>query len=83
MGVNGLRAVCVILHAYRIQQFISTDSLPNAFTRFTRRRGVHVPKDTISENCTNFVGAVNELKELVSQLDKDDIQETTAQKGEK
>ena len=71
----------MILCPYRIQQFISTDSLLNAFTRFTRRRGVYVPRDTISKNCTNFVGGVNELKELVSQLDKDEIQETTVQKG--
>ena len=83
MGVNDLRVGSVILHAYRIQQLILTDSLPNAFTRFTRRQGVHVPKGRISENGTNFVGTVNEVKKLVGQLDKDEIQETTAQKGVK
>ena len=36
----------------------------------------------ISDNGTNFVGAVNERKELC-QLDKDKIQGTTAQKGVK
>ena len=60
---------------------LDTDSFLNAFTRFTSRRGV--PKETISDNGTNFFGAVNELKELVGQLDKDKIQGTTPQKGVK
>lgn len=60
---------------------LDTDSFLNAFTRFTSRRGV--PKEMISDNGTNFVGAVNELKELVGQLDKDKIQGRTAQKGVK
>ena len=68
---------------FKIAWGLDTDSLLNAFTRFTRRRGIHVPKDMISDNGTNFVGAVNKLKELVGQLDKDEIQETTAQKGVK
>ena len=50
---------------------LDTDSFLNAFTRFNSRRGV--PKDMIRENGTNFVGAVNELKELVGQLVKDKI----------
>ena len=57
---------------------LDTDSFLNAFIRFTSRRGV--PKEMISDNGTNFVGAVNELKELVGQLDKNKIQRTTAQK---
>ena len=60
---------------------LDTDSFLNAFTRFTSRRGV--PKEMTSDNGTNFVGAVNELKELVGQLDKDKIQGMTAQKGVK
>jgi len=58
---------------------LDTDSFLNAFTRFTNTRGV--PKEMVSDNGTNFVGAVNELKELVGQLDKDKIQRTTAQTG--
>ena len=60
---------------------LGTDSFLNALTRFTTRRGV--PKEMVSDNGTNFVGAVNELKELVGQLDKDKIQRTSAQKGMK
>ena len=43
------------------------DSFLNAFTRFTSRSGE--PKVIVSDYGTNFVGAVNELKELVSELD--------------
>jgi hypothetical protein len=50
---------------------LDTDSFLNAFTRFTSRRGIL--KEMLSDNGTNFVGAVNELKELVCQLDKDKI----------
>ena len=60
---------------------LDTDSFLNAFTRFTSRRGV--PKEMASDCGTNFVGAVNELKELVSELDKDRIQQSTAYRGVK
>ncbi|KAK3752638.1 hypothetical protein QZH41_008763, partial [Actinostola sp. cb2023] len=46
---------------------------------FTSRRGV--PKEMVSDNGTNFVGAVNELKQLVNQLDKDKVQQVTVNKG--
>ena len=52
---------------------LDTDSFLNAFTRFTSSRGV--PEEMTSDCGTNFVGAVNELKELVSELDKDRIQQ--------
>ena len=40
------------------------------------------PRDVLSENGTNFVGANNELKELVA-LDRGKIQENTASYGVK
>ena len=60
---------------------LNRDRFINPFTRLTRRREVH--KDMISDNGTSFVGAVAGTcyQELVGQLDKDKIQETTAQKG--
>jgi hypothetical protein len=58
---------------------LDTDSFLNAFTRFISRRGV--PKEMVSDNGTNFVGAVNDLKELVAQLDREKIQRATAHSG--
>ena len=58
---------------------LDTDSFLNAFTRFTSRRGA--PKEMISDCGTNFIGAVNELKELISKLDQDKIQQSTANRG--
>ena len=53
---------------------VDTDSFFNAVARFTSRR--RVPKETISDNGKDFVGAVNELLELVSHLDEDTTQGT-------
>ena len=50
---------------------LDTDGFLNAFARFTSRRGVS--KEMTSDNGTNFVGAVNELKELVNNLDEDKV----------
>ena len=58
---------------------LTTNSFINVLTRFTSRRGV--PKEMIGDNGSNFVGAVNELKELVDQMDKDKIQRMTTNKG--
>ena len=49
-----------------------TDSFLNAFFRMVYRRGL--PKDVLSDNGTNIVGANNELQEL-SGLDREKIQE--------
>ena len=58
---------------------LNTESLLNVLTRFTSRKGV--PMEMICDNGSNFVGAANELKELVDQLDKEMIQHMTANKG--
>ena len=54
---------------------LDTDSFLNAFTGKTSRRGV--PRQMISDYGMNFVGAVSELKELVSKLDQNKIQQDT------
>ena len=60
---------------------LDTGIFLNVFTRFTSRRGV--PKEVVSDCGTNFVGAVNELKELCRLLDKEKIQRVTVDKGVK
>ncbi|XP_022778378.1 uncharacterized protein LOC111319926 [Stylophora pistillata] len=60
---------------------LDPDSFLNAFTRFTSRRGVL--KEMVSDCETNFVGAANELKELVSELDQDKTQQSGAHQGVK
>ena len=54
---------------------LDTESFLNAFTRFCSRRGV--PSEVTSDNGTNFVGAANELSDLVRKLDPDGIQQKT------
>lgn len=58
---------------------LDTSSFLNAFYRMVSRRGL--PVKMSSDNGTNFVGANRELKELVSLLDKDNIVQSTANKG--
>ena len=48
---------------------LDTDSFLKAFSRMVNRRGL--PKEMLSDNGTNFVGANEELRELVKQMIKD------------
>jgi len=56
---------------------LDTGVFLNTFTHFTSRRGV--PKEVICERGTNFVGAVGKLKKLVSQLDRQKLENKTAE----
>ncbi|XP_048253862.1 uncharacterized protein LOC125381400 [Haliotis rufescens] len=58
---------------------LDTNSFLNALFRMAHRRGM--PKEIISDNGTNFVGAVKELKELVTSLDSDITKSKLANRG--
>ena len=58
---------------------LDTDSFLNAFFRFVNRRGV--PVKMLSDRGTNFVGADKELKEIIRNLDSDNVKLKTASKG--
>ena len=58
---------------------LDTETFLNAFARFTSRRGV--PQEVISDRVTNFVGPVGELKKLVSQLDRQQLENKTVELG--
>ena len=60
---------------------LDTDAFLNAFYRMVSRRGL--PQDMLSDNGTNFIGGERELHELVLQMDKDKIQNSTANSGVK
>lgn len=58
---------------------LDTDSFMNAFYRFSSRRGL--PEIVVSDNGSNFVGAVHELKGLLEHIDKDKVQRNAANRG--
>ena len=60
---------------------LDTDTFLNAFTRLTSRR--RIPKKIVSDCGTEFIRAVNELKEPRNKLDKEKIQRVTTYKGVK
>ena len=51
---------------------LKTDTFLNALARFTARRGS--PKTIYSDNGKTFVGAGNELKKCLKELDKNKIE---------
>ena len=69
---------CLSVRAVHLEMAwaMDTDAFLNAFSRFTSRRGV--PKEVVSDNGTNFAGAVNELKEVFNQLDQEKIKRKTS-----
>ncbi|XP_071107331.1 uncharacterized protein [Haliotis cracherodii] len=60
---------------------LDTDSFLNALFRMAHRRCM--PKDVISDNGTNFVGAAKELKQLISGLNSDVLKSNLANKSVK
>ena len=58
---------------------LDADSFLRALWRMTDRRGV--PKQIISDNGTNFVGAVKEMKGLIRGLISDDVKSALTNKG--
>ena len=58
---------------------LDTDSFLNAFYRMVNRRGL--PKEMLSDNGGNFVGANKELCDLVKELDQEKITKLTANQG--
>ena len=67
---------CMVTRAVHLELAygLDTDSFMNAFYRMASRRGL--PNEIYSDNGTNFKGAENELKALVTQLDEDKIKQT-------
>ena len=58
---------------------LSTDSFLRCLTRMPSRRGY--PTEILSDRGANFVGANRELRQLVNQLEKTNIQKQTVDKG--
>lgn len=72
---------CLATRAVHLEMAYSLDtsSFLNAFYRMVSRRGL--PKKMLSDQGTNFIGADHELKDLVKQIDTDQIVTRTADKG--
>ncbi|XP_067667337.1 uncharacterized protein [Haliotis asinina] len=72
---------CLVTRAVHLEMSyaLDSDSFLNAFYRMASRRGL--PKEILSDNGTNFIGAVNELKQLVAQLDTEKVKSSLANRG--
>ena len=60
---------------------LDTDSFLKCFVRMASRRGY--PQEIVSDQGTNFIGADQELRELLDGLDRDKIKDQTVSKGVK
>ena len=58
---------------------LGTDAFLNVLTRMVARR--EWPKLMLSDNGSNYVGAAQEIKELVDSMDQDKIQRLTSNQG--
>ena len=73
--------LCLQTHCCHLEMATSleTDAFLNAFVRMTARRGW--PTKMLSDNGSNFVGAEKEIRELVGELDHDQVQRMTSNQG--
>ena len=69
--------LCLQTHSCHLEMATSLDT-GSFINAFTRRRW---PKMMLSDNGTNFVAADREIRELVAQLDQDQIRHATANEG--
>ena len=79
--VRAKRYLCLQTHCCHLElaSSLDTDVFLNAFIRMAGRRGW--PQQMLRDNGTIFVGASNELKDLVSAIDQDKVQQMTSNKG--
>ena len=64
---------------FEVAESLETSAFLDCLARFTSRRGI--PRDIFSDNGTNFVGADREVKQLVQQMNHDEIQNYARTKG--
>ncbi|XP_012561357.3 uncharacterized protein LOC105846812 [Hydra vulgaris] len=72
---------CLLSQAVHLEMAynLDTNSFLNAFYQMVNRRGL--PLEFLTDSGTNFVGGCRELNEIVNDIDKDKITNSTADKG--